>query len=71
MTDRSNEQRRVALVANAGFYVGPPIARLLAKRGHHLVLGDPTQGLVEELEAMGASVESITGVQDLSVAECS
>jgi len=71
MTDRSNDSRRVALIANASFYVGPPIARLLAARGHDLVLGDPADGLVDELETMGASVESITGVQDLGVAECS
>jgi 3-oxoacyl-[acyl-carrier protein] reductase len=48
--------RRVALLPNASFYVGPPIARLLAQRGHDLVLGSPADGLVAELEAIGASV---------------
>jgi 3-oxoacyl-[acyl-carrier protein] reductase len=58
--------RRVALVGDAGFYVGPPLARLLAARGHDLVVGDPEAGLVEELEAMGAQVASLDGVRDLA-----
>jgi NAD(P)-dependent dehydrogenase (short-subunit alcohol dehydrogenase family) len=58
--------RRVALVAGAGFYVGPPLARLLAARGHDLVLGDPDPGLVAELEADGAVAEVVTGTRDLS-----
>ena len=58
--------RRVALVANTSFYVGPPLARLLAERGHDLVVGDPEDGLVDELTDLGASVEVVTGVGDLS-----
>ncbi len=58
--------RRVALVADAGFYVGPPIARLLAARGHDLVLGNPAEGLVDELEALGATVEVVPDARDLS-----
>lgn len=58
--------RRVALVANTDFYIGPPLARLLAARGHDLVIGDPQPGLVEELEALGAAVEVVTDVKDLS-----
>jgi NAD(P)-dependent dehydrogenase (short-subunit alcohol dehydrogenase family) len=57
---------RVALVANAGVYVGPPLARLLAQRGHDLVLGDPEPGLVDELVAGGAQVEIVAGVGDLA-----
>jgi 3-oxoacyl-[acyl-carrier protein] reductase len=56
----------VALVANTSFYVGPPIARELARRGHDLVIGDPEPGLVDELEAFGASVEVVEEVFDLS-----
>lgn len=59
-------ERRVALVADAGFYVGPELARVLAARDHDLVLGDPTPELVEELEAGGAQVEVVTGARDLS-----
>lgn len=58
--------RRIALVADAGFYVGPPIARLLAQRGHDLVVGNPAEGLVDELQAMGASVEVVPDARDLS-----
>lgn len=63
--------RRVALISNAGFYVGPPLARVLAERGHDLVLGDPEPGLVEALEAGGAAVEVVTGVAELTKAESS
>jgi NAD(P)-dependent dehydrogenase (short-subunit alcohol dehydrogenase family) len=56
----------VALVANADFYIGPPLARLLAVRGHDLVIGDPEPGLVEELEAAGAAVEVVDEVRDLA-----
>jgi len=63
MSDRA---RRVALVANTSFYVGPPIARLLAERGHDLVVGDPQDGLVDELTALGAEVEVVEGVVDLA-----
>ncbi len=58
--------RRVALVANARFYVGPDIARGLAARGHDLVVGDPADGLVDELTALGAQVEVVERVADLS-----
>jgi NAD(P)-dependent dehydrogenase (short-subunit alcohol dehydrogenase family) len=58
--------RRVALVANTSFYIGPPIARLLAERGHDLVIGDPQDGLVDELTALGAKVEVVEGVFDLA-----
>jgi 3-oxoacyl-[acyl-carrier protein] reductase len=56
----------VALVGDAGFYVGPSLARLLAARGHDLVVGDPADGLVDELTATGIEVEVVTGVRDLS-----
>ena len=57
--------RRVALLPNTSFYVGPPMARLLAARGHDLVIGDPADGLVAELEALGASVAVSPGRVDL------
>ena len=58
--------RRVALIADAGFYVGPALARLLAERGHDLVLGDPDPDLADELTAAGATIEVVTGARDLS-----
>jgi NAD(P)-dependent dehydrogenase (short-subunit alcohol dehydrogenase family) len=65
MTDTQRD-RRVALVANTSFYIGPPLARELAKRGHDLVIGDPEDGLVEELENLGATVATAQGVWDLA-----
>ncbi|MGH1505339.1 MAG: SDR family NAD(P)-dependent oxidoreductase [Acidimicrobiales bacterium] len=61
--------RRVALVANTSFYVGPPIAKLLAERGHDLVIGEPADGLVDELAALGATVAVAPGRVDLRTAD--
>jgi 3-oxoacyl-[acyl-carrier protein] reductase len=58
--------RRVALVSDAAGYVGPALARLLAERGHDLVVGDPEDGLVDALTTAGAAVEVVEGVRDLS-----
>jgi 3-oxoacyl-[acyl-carrier protein] reductase len=68
MSDGSEqaEGRRVALVANTDFYIGPPLARLLAAKAHDLVVGDPEPGLVDALEAGGATVEVVEGVKDLA-----
>ena len=46
-------ERPVAIVSDAAGYVGPSLARLLA-RTHDLVLGDPEDGLVADLEAAGS-----------------
>jgi NAD(P)-dependent dehydrogenase (short-subunit alcohol dehydrogenase family) len=62
MTDSG---RRVALVGDASFYVGPPLARFLAARGHDLVLGDPEEGLADELRGLGVDVETVEGVRNL------
>ena len=58
--------RRVALVSDAAGYVGPNLARLLAHKDHDLVIGDPAEGLVDELTAAGAEVEVVTGVRNLA-----
>jgi NAD(P)-dependent dehydrogenase (short-subunit alcohol dehydrogenase family) len=60
--------RRVALIAAAGVYVGPDLARLLAARDHDLVLGDPPAELVAELTSMGVDVEAVHGTHDLAAA---
>ena len=62
----SQEQRRVALVGDAGFYVGPELARHLAARGHDLVLGDPAPELVDELVAAGVAVEVVERARNLT-----
>lgn len=63
--------RRTAIVSDAAGYVGPDLARLLAERGHDLVVGDPAEGLVAELEGLGATVVPVDGVRDLSDPESS
>ena len=70
MTDEQHDSgRRVALVADAGSYVGPALCCELARRGHDLVVGDPADGLVVELEALGATVEVVEGVRNLAEPE--
>lgn len=61
MTESEPEPRRVALIADSRSYVGPWLARLLAGRGHDLVLGDPAAELVDELSAAGAAVVPVAG----------
>ena len=63
--------RRVAMVSDAAGYVGPFLARLLAQRGHDLVVGDPEDGLVDEVIGLGAAIEVVEGVRDLSKPESS
>lgn len=59
----------VALVADAGFYVGPPLALLLARRGFRLVVGDPDPDTVAALDALGAEYEVVTRVRNLATPE--
>jgi 3-oxoacyl-[acyl-carrier protein] reductase len=56
----------VAVINDTSSYVGPVLARYLAERGHDLVVGDPHDGLVDELEALGAAVEAVSGVRDIA-----
>ena len=58
--------RRVALINNGSQYAGPALARQYARRGHDLVLAMPADGLVEELEGLGATVEVVPGRIDIS-----
>jgi len=61
--------RRVALLNEAGGYVGPAMAREWARRGHDLVLGNPAEGLVDELTGLGAEVEVVDDVRNLAKPE--
>lgn len=58
--------KRVAIVADADSYVGPSLARVLALRGHDLVVGGGSTDLIDELTAAGARVTSVAGVRDLA-----
>ncbi|MEI6570744.1 MAG: SDR family oxidoreductase [Actinomycetes bacterium] len=58
--------RRVALINNGKQYAGPALAREFAARDHDIVLAMPADGLVAELEALGATVEVVDGKIDIS-----
>ncbi|MFZ9630277.1 MAG: SDR family NAD(P)-dependent oxidoreductase [Ilumatobacteraceae bacterium] len=65
-THSSSGSSPVAIVADAGFYVGPPLARLLAQRGFRLVIGDPSTETTAALDALGAEYEVVTGARNLA-----
>lgn len=65
MTNASST-RRVALIADGSFFVGPALARVLATRGHNIAIANPQEGLVAELEALGATVAVIDASRDLA-----
>ena len=58
--------RRVALIADGSFFVGPALARVLAARDHDIAIAHPLEGLVEELEALGSTVAVIDAPRDLA-----
>jgi len=61
--------RRVALINDGSFYVGPSLAKRLAESGHDIVIGNPADGLLEELESLGAKAVGVDDVRDLSKPE--
>lgn len=61
--------RRVALINDGSFYVGPPLAKRLAESGHDIVIGNPADGLLQELESLGAKAVGVDDVRDLSKPE--
>lgn len=61
--------RRVAIIGEANSYSGPALALEMARRGHDLVLGDASPGLVEEVTALGARAVDVTGTNHLLEAE--
>ena len=65
----ADTKRRVALLNEAGGYVGPAMAREWARRGHDLVVGNPAEGLVDELTALGAEVVVVDDVRNLAKPE--
>ncbi len=58
--------RPVAIIANAGLYVGPALAQALAAKGYDLVLGDPADGLVDEISTLEAETWVVDNVSDLA-----
>lgn len=55
-------QRRVTVISDGRFYVGPPLAHFLAERNHDVVIGDAPDQLVEALKQKGISAISVPGV---------
>jgi NAD(P)-dependent dehydrogenase (short-subunit alcohol dehydrogenase family) len=51
--------RRVALVSDGAVYVGPHLARALAAADHDVVVGDPEDGLADQLRDLGAEVVTV------------
>lgn len=65
----SQPARRVAVINDGRFYVGPPLARFLAARDHDIVIGDASDELIAELEQSGANAISVPGVNQRGNAE--
>lgn len=63
--------RPVAVIADARFYVGPELCRHLAARGFDMVVGDPTDALVEEIRSHGAQIVPVPGGSSLDETACS
>lgn len=55
--------RRVAIINDALLQIGPPLARSFAKHGYNLVIAQPAEGLVAELESHGANVVVVEGIE--------
>jgi NAD(P)-dependent dehydrogenase (short-subunit alcohol dehydrogenase family) len=58
------ESRRVVVVSNGTQYLGPALVTTMAARGHDVVVGDPADGLVAQLEGAGVAVAAVDGVRD-------
>ena len=58
----NTEQRRVTIINDGRFYVGPPLARFLAARDHNVVIGDASSEIIESLVSAGVHAVSVEGV---------
>ncbi len=62
----SGNNRPVCIINNTRHYVGPHLARTMATNGFDLVLGDPGDGLLEELEPFGVGMWVVDNTTDLA-----
>jgi 3-oxoacyl-[acyl-carrier protein] reductase len=62
-TNATKGGKRVAILNDALMQIGPPLALMLAKRGHNLVIAQPAEGLVKACEAAGAKVIVVPGIE--------
>ncbi|MGI9586567.1 MAG: SDR family NAD(P)-dependent oxidoreductase [Acidimicrobiia bacterium] len=58
--------RRVSILCDTQTHMMPALAHEMASRDHDLVLGDAKDGLAEELQALGATVEVVPDTADLA-----
>ncbi len=63
MTNATKGGKRVAIVNDAFIQIGPPLARDFAKKGYNLVIAQPADGLVKDLEGHGANVVVVPGIE--------
>ncbi len=59
-------EKPVAVVADAKHYVGPALARVMAKAGYDLVLGEPDAETIAAVSEAGADSWVVDGALDLS-----
>lgn len=59
-------EKPVAVVSDAKHYVGPALARVMAKAGYDLVLGEPEPETIEAVTAAGADSWVVDGALNLS-----
>lgn len=59
----STSGKRVALINDAALQIGPPLTRMLAERGHNLVIAQPAEGLLDELKSIGNEVVVVEGIE--------
>lgn len=57
----TGDARPVALITQCGDYVGPGLARVLARSGHRLVLHGAPDSIIDELAAEGIEATSADG----------
>ena len=62
-TNSTKGGKRVAIINDALVQIGPPLARNFAKMGYNLVIAQPAEGLVQELEGHGAKVVVVPGIE--------
>lgn len=58
--------RRVAVINDGSFYVGPPLAKRLAELGHDIVIGNPAPGLIDDIQALGVRAIGVDIPRDFS-----
>jgi len=63
LTTNSTSGKRVAIINDALLQIGPPLARGFAKQDYNLVIAQPAEGLVKELESHGSKVVVVEGIE--------